>query len=62
MDGGTTPSCGMIKTVKNHVKIPVNVILRPRGGDFCYSDLEFETMKMDIPACVLAGAEYCYYI
>lgn len=48
----------MIASVKKHLKIPVNVIIRPRGGDFHYSDLEFEVMCNDIYACKLAGVEY----
>lgn len=40
IEGGTTPSIGMISSVKRHLKIPVNVIIRPRGGDFNYSDEE----------------------
>jgi len=38
VDGGTTPSAGMIAAVKAAVRIPVFVILRPRGGGFVYSD------------------------
>jgi copper homeostasis protein len=47
-EGGTTPSFGMISTIKDFVKIPINVIIRPRGGDFHYSRMEFEVMKRDI--------------
>ena len=47
-EGGTTPSYGMIKTCKKHLTIPVFPIIRPRGGDFVYSDAEFEVMKADI--------------
>lgn len=57
----------MISSVKRHLKIPVNVIIRPRGGDFNYSDEEvlkydynkqFEVMCNDINACKLVGVEY----
>ncbi|MDO3695194.1 copper homeostasis protein CutC [Wenyingzhuangia sp. chi5] len=46
-EGGTTPSYATIKYVLDHVNIPVNVIVRPRGGDFLYNDAEFEIMKQD---------------
>jgi copper homeostasis protein len=48
LEGGTTPSAGTIDLVCKHVNIPIMVMVRPRGGDFCYSDLEFEEMKRDI--------------
>jgi len=47
-EGGTTPSEGIIKTARKYLNIPLHVIIRPRGGDFCYSDIEFESMKIDI--------------
>lgn len=50
-EGGTTPSGGIIQQVKNLLTIPVFVMIRPRGGDFCYSDHEFESMKHDIAFC-----------
>ena len=56
VEGGTTPSCGMIKTACRAAKIAVNVIIRPRGGDFCYSDFEYEVMQQDILACKELGA------
>lgn len=46
--GGTTPSAGMIKSVRGWASIAVHVMIRPRSGDFCYSDLEFEVMKHDV--------------
>lgn len=49
--GGTTPSIGMIKEVKEKVKIDVFVLIRPREGNFVYSDLEFEIIKRDIEEC-----------
>ncbi len=47
-EGGTTPSHGSIKLARKNLNIGLQVIIRPRGGDFCYSDLEFEIMKEDI--------------
>ena len=47
-EGGTTPSYGTIELAVQNLSIPVNVIVRPRGGDFLYSDLEYESIKNDI--------------
>jgi len=47
-EGGTTPSYGKIRIVKAELQIPVFVLIRPRGGDFLYSKLEFEVMIQDI--------------
>lgn len=46
--GGVTPSYGLMKLVKEHIQIPVHVLIRPRAGDFVYSDLELAVMKADI--------------
>jgi copper homeostasis protein len=50
-EGGTTPSFAQIKLAKERLKIQVYPIIRPRGGDFLYNDLEFEIMKTDIELC-----------
>lgn len=55
--GGTTPSAGLIKSVTSQLSIPIAVMIRPRAGDFCYSDNELETMKLDIQFAKEAGAE-----
>jgi copper homeostasis protein len=49
--GGITPSYGMIELTKETISIPLFVIVRPRGGDFLYSETEFEVMKRDIRFC-----------
>lgn len=47
----------MLKTIKKYVKIPVFVMLRPRGGDFLYSKEEIEVMKMEVVDLKLSGAD-----
>lgn len=56
-EGGTTPSAGMIRECNRLLTIPVFPIIRPRGGDFLYSDEEFSVMKQDILFCKEAGSE-----
>ncbi|NDV96677.1 copper homeostasis protein CutC [Dysgonomonas sp. 521] len=50
-EGGTTPSLSQIELTRKYLNIRVNIIIRPRGGDFLYDDLEFEIMKKDIHHC-----------
>ena len=50
-EGGTTPSYGTLKKVKEIISIPIFPIIRPRGGDFLYSDEEYETMLYDVQLC-----------
>jgi len=47
-EGGTTPSYGFIKAAREKLDIELYVMIRPRGGDFVYSDDEYEIMKEDI--------------
>jgi len=56
-DGGTTPSAGMIAAVKDRVRLPVFVIVRPRGGGFVYSDDELEVMRRDVEIAARFGAD-----
>ncbi|MFU0873851.1 copper homeostasis protein CutC [Kluyvera sichuanensis] len=48
LEGGLTPSYGVLKATRHRVTIPVHPIIRPRGGDFCYTDGEFATMLEDV--------------
>lgn len=54
--GGTTPSIGMLQAIRKYLTIDINFIVRPRSGDFCYSDFEFEVMKRDIEMAKEYGA------
>ena len=63
-EGGLTPSYGVLKSVRQAVSIPVHPIIRPRGGDFCYSSGEFNAMleeggRIDMPRMrqIMAAAE-----
>ena len=51
VEGGLTPSLGVIKQSLAVATIPFYVIVRPRGGDFLYSELEFLSMLDDVRAC-----------
>lgn len=57
LEGGTTPSHATIALAREKVKIAIYPIIRPRGGDFLYSDLEYETMKRDIAVCKQLGCD-----
>ena len=50
-EGGTTPSHGAISLARERLSIKLHVIIRPRGGDFLYSDDELEIMRRDIDHC-----------
>lgn len=50
-EGGTTPSYGIIEAVRQNISMDVYVMIRPRGGDFLYTNYEFHSMKRDIYQC-----------
>ena len=49
-EGGTTPSDELLRAVRERVRLPILSMVRPRAGDFVYSDAEFEIMRRDIQA------------
>jgi copper homeostasis protein len=55
-EGGTTPSAGMIAATRKKIAIGLQVMIRPRGGDFCYSADEFSIMQRDILIAKQLGA------
>ena len=57
LEGGITPSSGTIRLTRQQLTIPMNVLIRPRGGDFCYSRTEFEVMKLNIEHAKALGAD-----
>ena len=57
LEGGITPSYGLIQAVRSKIAISLFVIIRPRGGDFCYSDSEFEIMVKDLRRAKFLGAD-----
>jgi len=46
--GGVTPDATLMRAVRQRLWIPIHILIRPRSGDFCYSEHEFEIMKRDI--------------
>ena len=57
LEGGITPSLGLLQAVRAGISLPLHVIIRPRGGDFCYSEEEFDIMRRDIEIAKRAGAD-----
>lgn len=56
-DGGTTPSHGMITLCRECFEVELFPIIRPRAGDFLYTDEEFEVMKKDVLLCKQTGCD-----
>ncbi len=56
-EGGTTPSFGEILMARKLLYIDLYVLIRPRGGDFLYTDLEFEIMQKDVEQCINLGCD-----
>ena len=55
--GGITPSYGLIKKVMDELSIGNCVLIRPRSGDFTYSEEEFDVMLRDIVLCRELGCQ-----
>ena len=55
--GGTTASAGTLAIAKKLLKIPIMALIRPRGGNFIYSNNEIEVMKHDIQICREIGIQ-----
>jgi len=56
-EGGTTPSYGALAVARDRLRIPLYVLIRPRGGDFLYDPAERAAMLADIEACVRLGCD-----
>ena len=55
--GGTTPGMHLFQKIKTNLPIPVNVLIRPRFGDFLYTDSEFQIISEDVKAFHQMGAD-----
>lgn len=57
LEGGTSPSAGLIDGVRRNISMKLHVMIRPRGGDFCYNAGEFRIMERDIAVAKDLGAD-----
>src|SRR6185295_17981102 len=55
--GGLTPSHALITLAREQLRIPIHVLIRPRAGDFVYSEHELTTTLRDIEHCVAVGCD-----
>ena len=56
-EGGTTPSAGLIQLAQQHLTVSLFIMIRPRGGDFLYTDAELSVMMADIENAKKMGAD-----
>jgi copper homeostasis protein len=57
LEGGLTPSAGAIELARSRLAIGLHILIRPRGGDFLYTDLEWDVMRKDVETAKRLGAE-----
>jgi len=57
LEGGTTPSAGTIAVARRGLRLGLMVMIRPRGGDFCYDAAEFDAMRRDVEIAKEHGAD-----
>lgn len=57
LEGGLTPTYGTVKVARERLRIKIMAMVRPRGGDFCYSDAEYAVMREDLQAAKALGAD-----
>jgi len=57
LEGGLTPGAGLIASVRRYASLDIFVMIRPRGGDFFYSEIEFEVMREEIAHARSLGAD-----
>src|SRR5208282_406483 len=55
--GGTTPGRGLLRAVRERVRLPIFSMVRPRGGNFIYAEAEFEAMRGDVETAQKTGMD-----